>query len=447
MPKLIRGLKLPQAVSVNMINMVGIGPFITMPLVMGSMHGSACLIAWLLGALLSFTDGMVWAELGAKWPLAGGSYVFLQNLYGRQKLGKMMSFLYVWQTTIQAPLVIASGAIGFSQYLNYLMPEQLSSMQEKMVSGAAVIFIAILLYRRITAVGKISVFMWVITGGTLLWLIVSGMFRFNAAQAFHFEPGSLDLTPMFFLALGQASIQTIYSFLGYYNVCQLGGEIVEPEKNIPRSIFLSIAGIAILYLLMQTVMLGVLPWQTAKDSKFVVSLFFAQIYNNQVAMVATALVLFIALSSLFSVMLGYSRVLYAAAKDGNYFPVFARLHPTKEFPNVSLLVLAGVAFCFSLLFKLKEVITAIITMRILIQFVSQSVGLILYHAKYKQEQFPFRMLLYPLPAIISICIWLYIFCSAKWEYMLGAAGIIVLGVMLYFVLFGNKQQAEESIRE
>lgn len=442
MADLVRGLKLPQAVSVNMINMVGIGPFITIPFIMGAMHGSACIIAWLLGALLSFTDGMVWAELGAKWPLAGGSYVFLQNLYGRQKLGRMMSFLYVWQTTIQAPLVIASGAIGFSQYLNYLVP--LTALQEKIVSGSAVILIAILLYRRISAVGRISVFMWVVTGGTLLWLIVSGLFKFNASQAFHFEPGSLDITPFFFAALGQASIKSIYSFLGYYNVCQLGGEIVNPEKNIPRSIFLSIAGIAILYLLMQVVVLGVLPWQQAKDSKFIVSLFFEKIYNGRVALVATGLILFIALSSLFSVMLGYSRVLYAAAKDGNYFPFFARVHPTRHFPTVSLLVLAGVAFCFSLLFRLGEVITAIITMRILIQFVSQSIGLILYHFRQKEAYFPFRMWLYPVPAIISIIIWIYIFCSAQWEYMLGALGIIALGLILYFFLFGNRNSAVEA---
>ena len=427
--ELTRALTLRQAIAINCIDMVGIGPFVTIPFIIGAMNGPACIIAWLLGAVLSFCDGAVWAELGAKWPLAGGSYNFLQNLYGK-KHGRLFSFLYVWQTIIQAPLVVASGAIGFSMYLKYLIPA-LTPVSQKIVSGAVVVFITILLYRKISDIGKISVFMGVIVFGTILWLIASAVPQFSPSLAFKIEKGTLGFSSLFFFGLGQASTKTIYSFLGYYNVCHLGGEIANPEKNIPRSIFISIGIIAVLYLLMQIAVLGIIPWHEAKDSEFVVSLFFEKIYGHTAAVIATALVLFIAITSLFAVLLGYSRVPYAAAQDGNFLSVFAKLHPQKNFPHVSLLFLAALAFVFSLLFKMKEVITAIIVMRIIVQFVGQSAGIILYHRKHKAENFPYRMWLYPVPAIIGIAVWLFVFFSAEWYYIAGALGIITLGAATY----------------
>lgn len=427
--KLERGLSLAQATAINMIDMVGIGPFVTIPFIVGLMKGPMCILAWLLGALLAYMDGMVWAEMGSKWPEAGGSYVFLQRLFGKR--GRLMAFLFTWQTSIQAPLVVASGAIGFAQYLTYLLP--LTAIQQKMVSGGLVILLVALLYRNIKSIGRISIFFGVITGGTILWLILSGVPHFNAAQAFDWHSSSWDLSTLFYVALGQASLKAVYSYLGYYNVCHLGAEIKNPERNIPRSIFISITLIAILYLGMQSVILGVLPWQDVAKSDFIVSTYFEHIYGHTTGQIATLLILCIALASLFAVILGYSRVPYAAAVDGNFFPAFAKLHPKYKFPYISLLALGGVAFVFSLLFKLKDVITAIIIMRILIQFVSQAVGVIAWHYSRKNDLRPFRMPLFPLPAIISIIIWLFIFLTSDWKFMLGAFGIIVSGIVLFYI--------------
>lgn len=411
-----------------MIDMVGIGPFVTIPFIVGLMQGPLCLLAWLLGAVLAYMDGSVWAELGAKWPEAGGSYVFLQKLY-KGKWGRLMAFLFIWQTTIQAPLVVASGAIGFSQYFTYLVP--LGEYQQKMISGGLVILLVALLYRGIRSIGKISILLWIITGGTILWLIAAGIPHFNAGQAFNFKFDDNILSFAFFAALGQSSLKTVYSYLGYYNVCHLGAEISNPERNIPRSMFISITGIAILYIGMQTVLLGVLPWQDIASSNFIVSTYFEHIYNHTVAQIATVLVLCIALASLFSVILGYSRIPYAAAKNGDFFKVFASVHPKHHFPHVSLLALGGLAFIFSLLFKLGDVISAIIAMRILIQFVGQAFGLIALHYRKTKEQMPYRMPWFPIPAIISIIIWLFILLSSKTEFILFALGIIATGVVLF----------------
>ena len=412
-----------------MIDMVGIGPFITLSLIVGMMQGPLSILAWLLGALLAYMDGFVWAELGAKYPEAGGSYVFLQKLFG--KAGKLMAFLFIWQTTIQAPLVIASGSIGFSQYLSFLLP--LTDIEKKMVSGLLVILLVVLLYRGIRSIGKISVLLWFITGGTIIWLIISGIPSANFQQAFNLDAGNITFNTIFFAALGQASLKSVYSYLGYYNVCHLGAEIKNPAKNIPRSIFLSITGIAILYISMQTVVIGVLPWEQIAQSEFVVSEYFEKIYNHTAGQVATVLVLCIAVASLFSVMLGYSRIPYAAAVNGDFFPVFAKVHPRHKFPHISLLALGGLAFVFSLLFKMKEVITAIIVMRILIQFVSQAVGIIAWHYRKPDEPRPFKMPFFPVPAVLSIIIWLFIFFASGWAYIAFAIGIIAVGLVLFRV--------------
>ena len=415
-----------------MIDMVGIGPFVTLPIIVGIMHGPASILAWLLGALLAYADGMVWAELGAKWPEAGGSYVFLQKLFGEKKGGRLMSFLFIWQTTLQAPLVIASGAIGFAKYFSYLVP--ITDMQKKMVSGTLVILLVALLYRNIKSIGKISVVLWVITGGTILWLIISGIGHFNAAQAFNMHFESFDGSLLLFAAVGRSSLSAVYSYLGYYNVCHLGAEIKDPAKNIPRSIILSITGIAILYLGMQTMVVGVLPWEMVAKSDFVASIYFETIYNSHlVGQIATFLILIIALASLFSAILGYSRIPYAAAQNGDFFKVFGKVHPKYKFPHISLLAIGGLGFVFSLLFRLGEVITAILMMRILIQFVSQAAGVIAWHYRKRDDERPFKMPLFPIPAILSILIWMFIFFSNEMKYKIYALGVIASGLTAYYI--------------
>ncbi|HVB07893.1 MAG TPA: APC family permease [Candidatus Acidoferrales bacterium] len=428
--KLERGLGLKEASALNMIDMVGIGPFIVIPLVIADMGGPQCLLAWAVGALLALIDGCVWAELGAAMPEAGGSYVYLREAYGPAKWGRLLSFLVIWQTIFQAPLVLASGSIGFAQYFSYLVP--LGRYGQKAVAGGVVIALAILLYRRITAVGKISMLLWIGVIGTIVWLIAAGATHFHPELAFSYPAGAWKLNWLFFAGLGSATVPTVYSYWGYYNVCFLGGEVKQPERNIPRAIFISIIVIAILYLAMQTCVLGVVPWQEARHSQFIVSIFFQRIYGTHLAKFATLLILWIAFASLFSATLGYSRIPYAAAVDGNFFSIFGRVHPTKKFPHVSLLALCAVAFVFSMLFKLATVIAAILAMRILVQFIGQAIGVILLRRKWPPERFPFKMWLYPIPAGIAIILWLALFVATGWQMLFGVAAILA-GVIVFLV--------------
>ena len=436
-PKLERKIGLLQATAINMTDMVGIGPFVVLSVVVQTMQGPWFLYAWIGGAVLSFIDAMIWSQLGATYPLAGGSYNFLKEGYG-PKWGKLMSFLFVWQTMIQAPLVIASAAIGFAHYAGFIF--HLNNWQSKAVSGSLVILIVLLLYRKIEAIGRITVFLWIGVLFTLAWIIGGGFYHGHFWQPMMHINKGLELNAAFGAALGFASVKTIYSYLGYYNVCHLGGEIKNPTINIPRSMFISIAGIAVLYLLMNISVAAVLPLEQISKSNFVVSEFVQQLFGNSAANVATLLILWVAFASVFSATLGYSRIPYAAAKDGAFFKIFGKLHPTKHFPYISLLALGSLAFIFSLMLRLEDVIKAILAMRIIIQFIGQGVGLMLLVKRKGKQHFAWRMPWYPLPVITAIILWSFIFFSTGQKMMVGGVLVILLGLVAYLLkLKTNKE--------
>ena len=419
-----------------MIDMVGIGPFVTMPIVIGLM-GGMFLYAWIAGALLSLVDAMIWSELGAAYPLAGGSYNFLKEAYGKNGMGRMMSFLYVWQTIIQAPLVAASAAIGFSQYLGYLV--HLDPWQQKMISGAVIIFITFLLYRKIDSIGKIGVLLWSGVLLTLGWVIVGGIAHGNFLQPLKDINTDFSWGQLASFVFGQACIKSVYSYLGYYNVCHLGGEIKNPGKNIPRSMFISVIGIAILYLAMNMSVTSVLPWQDIREMSntgmkdYMVSIFMERLYGHTAGIIVTVMILWVALASLFALLLGYSRIPYAAAVDGNFFKVFAKLHPVKNFPYISLLVLASLGFVFSLLFKMTDIISGILAMRIIIQFIGQAIGVVLLRKRNGTAKLSYKMPLYPLPVIIAIIIWVLLLSCTGLKSIISFGIVLCAGIIVYFI--------------
>ena len=461
-PELIRGVGLGSATTLNMIDMIGVGPFITLPLIVSAMGGPQAMLGWVVGALLAVCDGLVWAELGAAMPGSGGSYRYLREIYGPKRLGRLISFLFIWQLSFSAPLSIASGAIGLAGYASYFFPglqqqftartwslevPVLGTLQLSwLVSGATfvalgmVVLAVVLLYRKITSIGWMSKLLWIGVMGTIGWVIFAGMTHFNAAQAFSFPPGAFTLSRNFFLGLGSALLISAYDYWGYYNVCFLGDEVQEPGKTIPRALLLSIALVACLYVMMNISILGVVPWQEitqmgqSNERLYLVSIFMQRVYGHWAADVATGLVMWTAFASVFSLMLGYSRVPYAAALDGNYFHAFARVHPQHRFPYVSLLALGSgaLAFCF---FRLQDVISALVVIRILLQFLVQAIGLMVLRVRRPDLPRPFRMWLYPAPALLASFgfIYILIFRQNFLKEIRYAAVILIVGLMIYMV--------------
>src|SRR5271154_779280 len=468
-PQLVRGIGLGSATALNMIDMIGVGPFITIPLIVTVMGGPQAMLGWVLGAVLAVCDGLVWAELGAAMPGSGASYRYLKEIYGPQKLGRMVSFLFIWQLSFSAPLSIASGAVGLSQYAAFFWPAlervwatRTWSLQLPLVGPLQITWVAMpatvmaigvcvltafLLYRRITAISRLSTLLWVGVMGTIGWIIFAGLSHFNARQAFDFPPGAFSLSRDFFHGLGGVMLIAAYDYWGYYNVCFLGDEIKDPGKNIPRALLISILAVACIYVVMNISILGVVPWReltqpAASNSKlYVVSAFMQRIYGHRAGGVVSALVMWTAFASVFSLMLGYSRVPYAAALDGNYFRAFVKVHPKYQFPYVSLLALAGMAalFCF---LRLADLIAALVVIRIILQFLVQSIGVIVLRICRPDMPRPFRMWLYPLPALIAATSFVFILVSRTGfsREIRYAAVILVAGIIVYCLRAWRRQE-------
>jgi APA family basic amino acid/polyamine antiporter len=426
---LVRGIGLAQATSLNVNNMIGIGPFITLPLIVADMGGPQALLCWLVGAVVAVADGMVWAELSGRLPGSGGTYLYLRESYG-PRWGLLMSFLFIWQVSIQGPLSFAGGCIGFSNYLGYLVPAVQGWTMKAAAVGVAAL-VVFLLYRRITVIGRMGVALAVGTLLAMLVTIAAGLKEFSWARLTDFPPDAFDLDSGFFFGLGDASRRAIYAFLGYYNVCFIGDEVKEPGRTIPRSILLAVGVVAVLYVTMNVALLGAMPWQEVMSSRYVAATVAERAFGPWMGRLVAVLILWTALASIFALMLANSRVLYAAARDGRYFSLFARVHPRHRFPHVSLLALGTVAAAFTLI-PLPTVITYLIIIRSLVQFIGQNVGLHLLRRRRPDLPMPFRMWLYPLPSLVALLGWLFIFVTARRVMLVGLA-FLVTGVIAFLV--------------
>ncbi len=429
-PGLRRELGLLPATALAITDIVGVGPFITIPVILSAMGGPQAMLGWLLGAVLAFCDGLVWAELGAAMPKAGGSYNYLREAFGPVGAGRWFSFLVVWQIMFSAPLSVASGSIGFAKYFHYLTPG-LSPRDVRIFAAAVPLVLILFLYRRIRVVGNLSV---VLLGGVLLgcfWIVGTGLLHLKVARVFDFPPNAFRIDWLFWAGLGHATLIALYDYFGYYNVCYLGEEIRDPGRVIPRAILFSIAAVAALYVLMNTSILGVVPWREAQHSEFIASTYIERLHGGWAGKLITLLMLWIAFSSVFSLLLGYSRIPYAAAVDRNFFRVFARLHPKGDFPHVSLVTLGLIGSFFSL-WNLPDVIGSLVATRVLLQYLPQAIGFFVLRFRAPDLERPFRMWFYPLPGVISILGWIYILATSRRAPLIFALSVAAMGTAFFF---------------
>lgn len=434
--QLDRGMGLLQATSTNMLGMIGVGPFLTIPFMITAIGGPHILYAWLAGALLALCDGLVYAQLAAALPGSGGPYVYLREAYRPFGFGRLLAFVFIFQTVIIGPLGVASGAVGFADYLGFYW-RGMGPLAHNLIASGVCIVMTALLYRHIEAIGRLSVIMLGVVLLTVGWVIVAGLWHFSPAMAFDYPDRAFVVNRDLLMSLGAASILAMYNYGGYNQVCNIGEEIRDPRRTMPRAIVLSIVLVVLLYVLMSTVILGMVPWQEAQQSRTIASLFIQRTFTDPAhgrlaGLVMNALILFVTASSLYAVILGYSRILFAAARDGQFFAPFARLHPTKHFPYVSLLTVGAVAipFCF---LSLGQILNWLILVQILVQFIWQCAGVVLLRRYRADIPQPFTMWLYPAPAIVSLTLWLYIFFTGPVAGMIFSAGFLVAAVAAYYL--------------
>jgi len=439
-PHLRRRIRVPQATAINMSQMCGIGPFITIPAMVVAFGGPQAMMGWVFGALLALCDGLVWAELGAAMPGSGGTYVYLREAF-QYRTGRLMPFLFVWTAILFIPLIMSTGVYGFVSYLRYLWPG-MTTAESYLVGLAAIVVIVAILWRRIDSIGTIAQVLWVVMICTLLAVIIASFTQFHADQVFTFPAHAFDVTrSQFWVGFGGGLTVGVYDYLGYNTTAYLGAEIRRPGHTIPRSIVLAILGMMLVYLAMQIGVLGVVDWHQMLDTgssayTSVASVVLERTVGAAAAKVVTVFILVTAFASVLAGLLAGSRVPYDAARDGVFFRSFARLHPRLEFPTVGLLtmgVVTALGFVIGQLTSLTVLIQLLTVVMVLVQAFAQIVALTVLRRRQPDLRRPYRMALYPLPGIVAALGWLVIYGYAD----ANAPGLHPIELSLLWIVVGG----------
>jgi amino acid transporter len=444
-PHLERGLNLLHATSLNVANMLGAGPFITIPVLLGTMMGPQAMIGWAVALVIVICDGLIWAELGAAFPGTGGTYHYLREIFQGSIWGRLLPFLFIWQFLISGTLEVASGYIGASQFTLSLVPnfsQQLTQwgvLNDQIVTGIVaagmVAIMGLLLCQRIRSLGWLGTVLVSVVLAAVGTIIVLG-FRNFRPELLTFPADAFNLDSKFLAGIGAATSIAIYDYLGYYNICNLGEEVREPERTIPRAVIISILLVAALYVSMNFAILGVVPWRESLEENSlahtnIAGAFMQKLCGDRAATILTLFIIWACLAGLFAMTIGYSRIIYAAARNGDFFSFFARLHPTKGYPWAALLLLSIITgvFCFV---DLSTVIEGAVSVRILVQFIGQIIALHVVHRE-KKHPLPFRMWLYPLPSLIAFIGWTALLAATQQFLLLLIALVYASGIAIYFL--------------
>jgi amino acid transporter len=446
----IRAMGLFPSVALNMSQMVGIGPFITIPLILAVLTGPLAIAGWVVGALIAMCDGLVWAELGAAMPTAGGSFVYLREAF-QYRTGRLMPFMFVWSTLLVTPLIMSTGMIGITDYLGYFW--KMSPWVSHWVAVGFTVLTVALLWRRIESVAAITKLLWAGMIVTVVLVIIATYSHFNAHMAFHLPPGAVSLGS-FVTGLGAGLVLAIYDYLGYYTVAYMGDEVRQPGRVIPRAIIISILGVMVIDLSMNIGILGVLPVKAAKASTFIGSTALGVVWGHPAAVAITILIVWTAFASVYTGLLGASRLPFNAARDGVFFRPFARLHKTLRFPHISLLVM-GLVTAIACFFTLTTIISALIALTIWVQFIGQIAALTVLRRRQPGLRRPYRQWLYPVPSVIALAGWIYIFQASGWSAIRLTLIWTALGIIAFLIWariehtwpFGPKKIREEFLDE
>ncbi len=441
-PVLERRLGLLPASALNMANMLGAGPFITISTLMSAMAGPQSMLGWIVALLIAIPDGMIWSELGASMPGSGGTYRYLREGFAKLGWGRLMGFVFLVQLLISGPLEIASGYIGFLRYLDYLWPGTLAdgmpTWRGAVIVTALGLALIALLYRRIDSIGKLLVGIWIGVLVAVAGVLITGAMHFDPKLAWDFPTDAFRFSWGFALGLGAAARTGIYDFLGYYDICYLGDEVKDPGRTIPRSILISLVCVAAIYIGINLSITGSVPWRTFvpedkhPEAMYVVSAFMERIHGPGVARFFTIMVLWTCVGSCVALLLGYSRIPYAAARAGDFFAVFGKLHPTRAFPHVSLIVIGVLAIAGAFI-RFGVVLDTLIATRILVQFAGQIAAVVLLRRHQPNLPRPYRIWLYPAPLFLAGVGWTFVYCTLPLSVMLFSVAALCGAVLLYVV--------------
>jgi amino acid transporter len=340
-----------------------------------------------------------------------------------------MPFLFIWTVLLTIPLIMSTGIIGMVEYLGFFFPH-MGWTTVHLISVLASFLVVFLLYRRIESIRVITVALWIIMLVAVVGTSAAGFSDFHPDLAFTYPAGAFD--SRFFMGLGAGLIIGIYDYLGYFTTAYMGDELRNPGKTMPGSILISVIAMMFVYLALNISVMGVVPWQDVATSKSIASLVVEHSWGHFAAAVMTILIIVTAFASVFAGLLGGSRVPYQAAHDKVFLSAFGRLHAKHGFPHVALITM-GVVMAAGTFFDLTEVINMLLAATIIVQSAAQIIALVVLRKRQPQLRRPYRQWLYPLPCVVAMLGWIYVYVSASKLSLILSGAWIVAGLVVFIV--------------
>ena len=443
-----------QACALNTMMMFGTGPFVTLPYCLASTTppGPHAMIGYSIAMLACFCDSFIWGELGSRFPLSGGTYVYLRECYGKGSWGDLGAFIFLWQSWISGPAQVASGFIAISSYLTYVHGRDDYWTKALTAFGLNILTI-IMLMRRPGETGSVVYVLWGITIASILYCLIAGLANFHG-ENFHLpaQPFGNDGALSFVVSLGAACRFGIYDLTGYYDVCTMGGEVRNPRRTIPGSCIITCTLLLFVYMLTYVAIIGYLPWdgddgfvtrmtEGNESTAYIMADFSEKLVGRGFAIFTAIVVCVVIFGSVFSMMAGMMYLPGAAAESGLFIEAFARrstLGCSEDVPMLSLLALGALSsvFCF---LSLETVVGAMTVMLVLVQFMGQAIGLIILRYRISKGELAedkrvWRIRYLPLVVIPHLLIFSFIFVTTDNYVFSGKTPM--LEISLAYILFG-----------
>jgi basic amino acid/polyamine antiporter, APA family len=437
--ELNRQIGLRTATALVVGEVVAVGIFLT-PAGMGKSLGSPLwlLVVWLAMGGMAVCGALCYGELGARYPEAGGGYVYLREAYGRP-----VAFLYGWMALlVMDPGLTAALAVGMASYAGYGL--NLSPIAIKVVAISSILILAMINIRGVRLGGGLLRWLTVLKLGLLIFLLLWG-FGFQLGSWSNFTPfvAQRAHSEPLLAALAGGMVAAFFSFGGWWDVTKVAGELRDPARSLPRALIYGVIIVTLVYILTSAVFLYLVPLEAVTSSETFAAQAGEVLFGRAGAQVFSVIVVVTVLGSLAAIIMSAPRVYFAMARDGLFISAAAAIHPRFGTPARAIALQAILASLLVVLGSFNQIVSYFIF--VVVIFIALTVAALFLLRRKSGHTPQYLTSGYPLTPVIFlllVAVLLFLLASNNPKQAFGGAGVVALGIPVYYLLFRREQSSQ-----